>query len=61
MAYSTSITVAQALSEVNNAPFPQVAEGDYIWWPGGKPGTDMGHRFRYDGSAWVSDPADMLT
>ena len=61
MAISTSITVAQALTEVNNLPFPNSEEGDYIWWPGGKPGTDMGHRFRYDGSAWVSDPADMLT
>ena len=61
MAISKSITVAQALSEVNNLPFPNVEEGDYIWYPGGKPGTDMGHRFRYDGSVWVSDPADMLT
>ena len=61
MAYSTSITVAQALSEVNNAPFPHAEEGDYVWWPGGKPGTDMGHRFRYSGGQWVSDPADMLT
>ena len=61
MAYSTRITVAQALIEVNNAPFPNVQEGDLVWYPGGKPGTDMGHRFRYDGSAWVSDPIDMLT
>tara|TARA_B100001113_G_C20657258_1_gene426191 strand:+ start:123 stop:308 length:186 start_codon:yes stop_codon:yes gene_type:complete len=61
MAISTSITVAQALTEVNNADFPHAQGGDIIWWPGGKPGSDMGHRFRHDGSAWVSDPADMLT
>jgi len=61
MAFSTSITVEQALSEINNAPFPHVEEGEYLWWPGGKPGTDMGHRFKYEGSQWVSSPAHMPT
>jgi len=61
MAISTSITVAQALSEVNDVSFPNVQQGEMVWWPGGKPGSDMGHRFRYDGTQWVSDPADMLT
>ena len=52
----TIMTLEEALEQINNCPFPEVAEGDIAWYPGGAPETDRGHRFRYDGSAWVSHP-----
>tara|TARA_Y100000816_G_C25838205_1_gene438135 strand:- start:180 stop:365 length:186 start_codon:yes stop_codon:yes gene_type:complete len=59
MAISTSITVSQALTELKELPFPEIAEGEYVWYPGGHIGDDVGHRFRWNGTEWVSDPADM--
>ncbi len=63
MAISTSITVSDALVGIKSQPFaPDVLqEGDLAWYPGGSLGTDIGHRFRWTGTEWVSDPADMPT
>ena len=52
----SNLTLQEALEQINSLPLPEVAEGDIAWYPGGAPGTDRGHRFRYDGSAWVSHP-----
>ena len=35
MAISTSITVSDALTELKELPFPEIAEGEYVWYPGG--------------------------
>ena len=61
MAFSTSITVEQALIEVNKMSLPHIEEGDFVWYPGGTLGTDIGHRFRYEENQWVSSPAHMPT
>ena len=61
MTISTSITVSEALTEVQKLPFPEVAVGDFVWYPGGHIGDDVGHRFRWTGTEWISDPADMPT
>ena len=50
MAISTSITVSQALTELKELPFPEIAEGEYVWYPGGHIGDDVGHRFRWNGT-----------
>ena len=59
MTISTSITVSEALTEVQKLPFHEIAVGQYVWYPGGHIGDDVGHRFRWNGTEWVSDPADM--
>ncbi len=59
MPYSTKCTVAQALEGIKQVPFPAIQEGDIAWWPGGKLGTDIGHRFKYTSGEWVSDPAEL--
>ena len=63
MALSTSITVQEALVGINSLRFPPdiLSNGDLAWHPGGSPGTDVGHRFKWIGTEWVSDPADMPT
>ena len=61
MAISTSITVSDALTELKKLPFPEVKEGEIVWYPGGHLGEDVGHRFRWNGTEWVSDPAHMPT
>jgi|TARA_R100000030_G_scaffold100894_2_gene95193 hypothetical protein len=50
------MTLEEALEQINNLPLPESTEGDIAWYPGGDPGTDRGHRFRYNGSDWVSHP-----
>ena len=52
------LTLEEAKEGIDNTPFPEVNEGDIAWYPGGKAGTDRGHRFRYDGTEWVSHPED---
>tara|TARA_B100001109_G_C18844387_1_gene466073 strand:- start:741 stop:935 length:195 start_codon:yes stop_codon:yes gene_type:complete len=61
MAYSTLLTVSEAKVGIDQQMFPpdSLKEGDYVWYPGGSLGTDMGHRFRWDGTQWVSDPAEL--
>ena len=63
MAYSTKLTVEEALTGIKATPFPPglVNEGDVAWYPGGSLGTDIGHRFKYTGGEWVSDPAELPT
>ena len=59
MSISTSITVSDALNQLSKLSFPQVEVGDHIWYPGGNLGQDVGHRFRWNGVEWISDPTDM--
>ena len=61
MAYSTLLTVAEAKSGIDQLMFitENLTEGDFVWYPGGSLGTDIGHRFRWDGTQWVSDPAEL--
>ena len=62
MAFSTSITVAEALEGIKAMTRPPaLKEGDLVWFPGGTIGTDVGHRFRWTGTEWVSDPAELPT
>ena len=61
MAYSTLLTVAEAKTGIDQQMFPPdiLKEGDLAWYPGGSLGTDIGHRFRWDGTQWVSDPVEL--
>ncbi len=61
MAYSTLLTVEEAKIGIDQMMFPpeSLTEGDLVWYPGGSLGTDIGHRFKWDGTQWVSDPAEL--
>ena len=61
MPYSSQYTLEESTEILKTMEFPSefLTEGDLIWVPGGKLGTDIGHRFRWDGSKWVSDPAEL--
>ena len=61
MAYSTLLTVAEAKTGIDQQMFPPdiLKEGDLAWYPGGSLGPDIGHRFKWDGTQWVSDPAEL--
>ena len=61
MAYSTLLTVQEAKTGIDQMMFPpeSLTEGDFVWYPGGSLGTDIGHRFKWDGTQWVSDPAEL--
>lgn len=61
MAYSTLLTVAEAKTGIDQMMFitENLTEGDLVWYPGGSLGTDIGHRFKWDGTQWVSDPAEL--
>lgn len=63
MAYSTLLTVEEAKTGIDQMMFPpeSLTTGDIIWYPGGRIGTDIGHRFRWNGTQWVSDPAQLPT
>ena len=61
MAYSKLLTVAEAKVGIDQQMFPPdiLKEGDLTWYPGGSLGTDIGHRFKWHGTQWVSDPAEL--
>ena len=61
MPYSSQYTLEESTEILKTMEFPLefLTEGDLVWVPGGKLGTDIGHRFRWDGSKWVSDPAEL--
>ena len=61
MPYSSQYTLEESTEILETMEFPLefLKVGDLIWVPGGKLGTDIGHRFRWDGSKWVSDPAEL--
>ena len=61
MPCSTLYTLEESKKLLDGMIFPPecLTEGDLVWSPGGKLGTDIGHRFRWDGSKWVSDPAEL--
>ena len=52
----TNITITEAQDAVKNLPFPEVTEGDIVWYPGGPIDGDRGHRFIYQNGEWVSHP-----
>ena len=52
----SNITITQAQDALKNLPFPEVTEGDIVWYPGGAPEEDKGHRFKYENGEWVSHP-----
>ena len=55
MPYSSQYTLEESTEILKTMEFPLefLTEGDLVWVPGGKLGTDIGHRFRWDGSKWV--------
>jgi len=52
----TTIILEEALAALQNLPFPELNEGDVVWYPGGDPEEDKGHRFKYENGEWVSYP-----
>lgn len=52
----SNITITQAQDALKNLPFPEVTEGDTIWYPGGNVDDDKGYRFKYQDGEWVSHP-----
>ncbi len=44
------IPLSDALEQINQLPFPAVAEGDVAW--------HAGHRFIYTQNSWVSQPQE---
>lgn len=50
------ITLEEAIEAVNSLPFPEVNEGDKVWYPGKIPGTDdLGYEFVYKNGKWISE------
>ena len=52
----TTITLEEALAGLQNLPLPEITEGDVVWYPGGAPEENKGHRFKYENEEWVSHP-----
>lgn len=53
------MTLEEAQEGLNGLPLPEVADGDVIWYPGGKAGVDdLGFRFVYQNGNWVHSPEE---
>lgn len=52
----SNITLAEAQDAIENLPFPEVTEGDIVWYPGGPVDGDRGYRFKYENEEWTHYP-----
>jgi hypothetical protein len=49
------MTLEEATEQLNSAPFPELVEGDVVWWPGktlAEPNL-LGYKFTYVNGEWV--------
>ena len=49
------MTIEEAKEKLEQLPFPELEEGDIVWYPDG-----TGHRFKWEGvpGNWVSFPVE---
>ena len=47
------MTIEEAKQELENLPFPELKEGDVVWYP-----DETGHRFKRENDDWVSFPVE---
>ena len=56
------MTLQEAQTAIDQIPFPEMAEGDIVWYPGrtktDQPMSEWGHRFIRQGDAWVHHPVE---
>ncbi len=45
------MTIEEAKEELEKLPFPQLEDGDIVWYP-----DNTGHRFKREDGEWVSFP-----
>jgi len=52
------MTINEAKEQLSQLSFPELSEGDIVWYPGGTDDNNnpIGHRFQYTGGEWVSHP-----
>ena len=47
------MTIEEAKEELKKMPFPELSEGDIVWYPDAN-----GHRFKWENDDWVSFPVE---
>jgi len=47
------MTIEEAKEKLEQLPFPELEEGDIVWYPDG-----TGHRFKRESDEWVSFPVE---
>jgi len=47
------MTIEEAKEELKKLPFPELSEGDIVWYP-----DENGHRFKRESDEWVSFPVE---
>ena len=47
------MTIEEAKEELKKMPFPELSEGDIVWYP-----DTTGHRFKWESGDWVSFPVE---
>lgn len=56
------MTLEEAQTAIDQIPFPEMTEGDIVWYPGrtksNQPQSEWGYRFIRQGDAWVHHPVD---
>ena len=57
------MTLEEAQTAVDQIPFPEMTEGDLIWYPGrtggrDQPQSEWGYRFIRQSDAWVHHPVE---
>ena len=56
------MTLEEAQTAIDQIPFPEMSEGDIVWYPGrtqaNQPQSEWGYRFIRQGDAWVHHPVD---
>ena len=52
------MTINEAKEQLLQLPFPELSEGDIVWYPGGIDDNNnpIGHRFQYTNGEWISHP-----
>ncbi len=56
------MTLEEAQTAIDQIPFPEMTEGDIVWYPGrtmkDQPQSEWGYRFIRQGDAWVHHPVE---